>query len=493
MESVKPATTVRGRGAIEWTVETEWEQTITGPDAPDWSCLADDARATLIKSNPNRLVWRVVTGDKALYVKEFLCTSLSDTIRHLWRGSEASAEWRAGRAAAERGIPCVRFVACGTSRTRNFLISESLEGAVPLAESWLTKCHIDDTSERRQHIEALLDSVARLLARAHAAGFLHGDDHPRNILIVDTENGDPSAVYTDVARAAYTNTVTQEQAIRSLAQLRQWFRLRSSRAQRLRFLRTYCLSRSDGQCVIRRWAPAITAESAKQARRLWTKRDRRITATNRYFANLRLDDGSRAAVTLIFRQRDLFPSPSIPDRTIEQWRDALRPPTPQDEFIVHRDRPIGILGRLRWMLFGSPLKRAFVAGHRLRNRDVPCRWPMVYVERSAFGRRACGALFCDTQPATEDLGTFMSRRDTSSRERRLVLSSMERVVALMSEQGVSVPRVSPRTFGVMRGTSRVIIDDPSGFVFGAGRASSDPLAMMRSIFAALGIAQSGGA
>lgn len=482
MESVKPATSVHG--GIDWTVAPEWRQTITGPDAPDWSGLASDARATLVKSNPNRLVWRVVIGDKTIYVKEFRCTSLSATIRHLWRGSEASIEWRAGRAAAERSVRCVRFVACGGGRKRSFLISESLEGAVPLSESWLTKCHMDDTSERRRRIEALLDSVASLLAQAHTAGFLHGDDHPRNILIVDANDGAPTAFYTDVARATCTNAVTRKQAIRSLAQLRQWFRRRTTRAQRLRFLRTYGRSRSDGQYVMRQWAPAILAESAKQARRLWAKRDARITTTNRYFANLRLDDGSRAAVTLTFRQRDLFPTPTIPDQTIEQWRDTLHDTSSLDGFSVRHMRPNGIIERLRWLLFGSPLKRVFVAGHRLRNRDLPCRWAMAYVERSAYG-----TLLCDAQPVTEDLATFMSRSDMDSRERRLVCSSLANLVSLMCEAGVSIPRVSARTFGVERATCRVIIDDPSGAVIDAGRASRDRLAMTHSVYAALGIAR----
>ena len=497
MESVRsPATsggqtlpsTIRDRsqdagGSIRWTIVDGWTKVISGRDTPDWLNLDRDRRATLVKSNPNRRVWRVAVGDRVLYVKEFVGSSIADTLRNLLRGGPALREWRAAQAAVQRNVPCVRFVAYGMSSGRGWLVSEEMAGGTALSDAWLRACGASDRRPPKQRTDVLATAAARLLARAHASGLVHGDDHPRNMVVVTADDGSCTACYLDLQRARIKGHVSERLAADSLGQLHQWFQLRASRSQRLRFLRTYCRERAIDHpeaagVMMRTFASAVPAATHAQAVKLWAKRDRRIGGTNSYFARLRLDRSRRASVPLRFRQGDRFPSPSMSDRTADEWRAVLNAFQVNANGVPNsisecRSTAAGLLQRVRRLFGRSPQRRAFVMGHRLRNRDLPCRWPLAIIEGTTPGREPISRVWLDANPTTVDLVSFLEQRKGYLATRRQICTSLGRLVSLMADRGASVPRATNSTFGVAVAALRAIIDEPLDVVLQARDVQRD--------------------
>ena len=497
--------------AIVWTAAAGWETFFRADAAPNWHDLASDSRATLVKSGDGRRVWRLVIGDRSCYVKEFFRSTWRASVRHFLRGPNARIEWRAGLAAERRGVPCVQNVGCGIGQDRSFFVTQTLERASPLSSAWAETQHAGD----RRSFNALTDGVALLLARAHDRGFVHGGDHPRNILFVANGPDGFDSCYTDVHSARVSERVSEDAAVRSLAQLHQWFRLRALRTQRFRFLRAYCLERSAGNAadvrrMVRRLAPGIEVETHAQAQRLWAKRDRRILGSNRHFAKLELRSGSRANVALRLRARDLYWPTSVPDRTRDQLRELLEGgsndsresqntqrleaidggiplgvPWPRlrghvddqhghasvamapDNANRHRfgDAPAidacarGLGERLAWMWGGSPLQKAFVAGHRLRSRDLPCRWPLACFQGRASGGQTVCTLWLDPLPVTLDLPSAVKAVRGNPPARRRLSRSLARLVSLMSDRGASARRATRSTFAITESDKTAMIGE----------------------------------
>jgi hypothetical protein len=422
----RPITTLRDdRDAVQpnrsfaaaqprWRVRDDCDPTLLPPDAPDWSRLDQDPRATLVKTNPARQVWRVQLPERVVFAKLFFRRGLGDSIRSLLRRLPERREWRAGRYAGEFEIGCVRYLAClqpagGAKRLRAVLISQAAPNAFSLTDEWSRTASIPDESTRQQQVDRLGTLVARLTATAHQKQFLHRDTHPQNILICRDEGAVPvEAIYIDPHRACVGRPVSDRRAAANLAELHQWFRTRASAEQRLRFLETYLAFRYEGsqtdepgavaRARVRTWARRVERASRRQAARLHAQRDRRILRQNRFFGWAPLGRGWVGWFTLRFRRRDLRPQPSQPDRSLPEWIDWVRQQLPDLDDATACQTAAGQLGltlvrkvakttgvRLAWTLRESPNRRAFREGHARRNRDLPTASPIALFERRSWG------------------------------------------------------------------------------------------------------------
>lgn len=475
------------RAAVRWTTAPGWDAIVAGETAPNWFDLANDPAAESVKANALRRVWLVTCGGRRLYVKEYLHDSTSARLRHLIRGPDARIEWRAGRAAAGRGVPCVKMVACGVSRDRSFLATEAVAGAVPLADAWRRARDAGSETD----LLALIRATARLLARAHASGFVHGDDHPSNILIATDRDGARRALYVDIARARVSDHLADRVAAASLGQLNQWFRLRAGRRRRLRFLWTYCLERAGADrrsaaSLVRRLGATVFVSTHTHAAKLWDKRDGRILGRNAYFDRITLADRSRAHVTLRFRQRDLFPSPSLPDQTGDAWKARLdagdgkcgRDPDPNVR-VRTASPPHGIVERVKRRWAGSPTRRTFRMGHRLRNRDLPCRWSFAWIRESNSRPET---VWMDAHPRTEPLMRRLAAQATPVAARRRLAQTVADVVRLMSDRGAALVVGCKDALGVALSGGEVIIDDPTAVVLRARDPDRDILATSLALY-----------
>lgn len=479
----------RDSAGVEWHVLAGWEPAILGPAAPAFGNLEAEPRATLVKANPLRRVWRLTLDDSGLYVKEFLRSAGAGTFRRWWRGPDSMVEWRAGLTVAARGIPAVSFVACGVGRDRGYLVSQEVPGATVLSDAWQAANQISDPRARDLRKRALIAATARLLSTAHQARFLHGDEHPSNILIRPDDAEHLTALYVDIHRSGGQRPVGLRDAAVSLAQVRQWFLTRSTKRERLRFLRSYVrISGGDEvgsrRAALRPLCDAVGEAGKRHAQRLWTKRDRRMAGDNRYFARLNPDPFTVAQVVLRLRpcgDEDGLP----PERTAADWMPIL------DELFANPDlRSYDLDRRLRetrnepadtgpipspsasfstsagrwWVWYGvggkvSPAQRLWTKVHVLRHRDIRCRPVLAAVERRPRDSAPFCAVLVSEAPVSDSPPAFLGA--SSAADRVHAVRSLSGLVGLMLERGMGLTRLGPEALGVVRRTRDVWIEDAS--------------------------------
>ncbi len=491
MESVtRDESSKRERGQAGTTRGGHWrhvsgaKRLIRGDHAPDWFNLERDQRATLIKGNPRRRIWHLRHDNNDLIVKEFDEPAAESLMRRIARTMPARCEWRAARAATKREVACPRMVAFGRSGSKSVLVMHYVPGAVSLDQAWL---HAKDRATGRQRSrKELIAAVAQLLAHAHRSGFLHGDDHPRNVLMGTGPNGRLQAHYVDLQRARCKPSLSDRAIVGSLAQLQQWFLIRASAAQRLRFFKLYTLARCKGDRMAarrmrRRLLPAVMDRTYRRAVKLWAKRDRRIGHNNAYYARLTSDAGSTAMVTRRFRQRDVYPSPSWPDLSDDEWMKLVfaDPPVIPDNAIELR-----VAEESNGTSEGEHLFTLFSKGQRLRNRDLPCRWPVAWIRR-IDGRRTVTRLWQDRHPGAAPILEYVQQVEGNRRARRALAVELARLVRLIANRGVSITSVGPQTMSVDCANGRVIIDRPDNIAIARPDADRDRLTCVRALHAGL--------
>jgi hypothetical protein len=373
-----------------------------------WAELAADPKAVHVKSNELRQVWRIERGGEAFYAKVFRTLRGWEAWRLRLRGRPEVREWRAGDGADRLGVPAVRFAALlepagPGGEIRAVLVSHAVPNAITLADFWERIQTLPQPADRARQARAVIDAVARLVANAHASGFLHRDTYSDNVLIVQDDRGDGvEAFYADLGQARVGRSVGDRRAAANLAELVQWFRTRSTVGQRMRFLTRYVVERygpaakrsAGARRLRRRFFRRVAGLALRRQRRLVAKRDSRIFRNNTHFHTSNLGGGWRGTFTLRFRRREMDPRPTQPDRTPAEWAewgrkvlsqaaDAGRIAGSLDRLgLVGRiDRPRGLWDRIVWAFVGSSARRAFRDGHRQRNRDLPVAAPIAVLER----------------------------------------------------------------------------------------------------------------
>ncbi|HVP09673.1 MAG TPA: lipopolysaccharide kinase InaA family protein [Phycisphaerae bacterium] len=437
----------------------------------DWFHLAESTTATRFKRNSLRDVWRVICDGRAYFAKLYHPNDWVAKAKFLLRGPVALLEWSVGMYAAEHAIGAVMPVAVAWSSSRgkigpSLLITEAIADVEPLNEYWLR------IRDDRLLANALLEEMARLIARAHQCGFQHRDMHPGNIL-VRRVGGRTEAFFVDLHDVRIGRPVSLREVVRNLAQLNQWFRRHATRTQRQRFLRHYITYRdryAQASVFARNWrleSATLVANLAVQAERhankLWAKRDRRTYRDGRYFARIKPAPGWRGHVLL----RSKHPSPSAGAASLtytrQQWQGWLRAPlewvdprkhellkdshtatvcratlpTPTGPATVVVKRP---LARSFWKrlehLFGpSRNRRCWKVANMLLNRALPVAQPLAVVERYVFGFIRVDSIgITDYVSASADLETFLTREVAAldAREQPRVKSRLiESLVALL--------------------------------------------------------------
>jgi RIO-like serine/threonine protein kinase len=407
LRSVEPAIHLRHeRGG--WQVRAEWQDRLFGPGTPDWFDLEGDPRATRIKSGDQRKTWRVPLGSRTVFAKVFDERGWLDRLKRWTLGDPAVREWRALRRAEALGVAVVRCLAVGRrdgGPPRSVVVSEGLEGAASLAEAWEQGVANGPVEERRSSASAIIEAVAQLLSLAHERGFVHGDDHPNNILVRSDPTLGLDARYLDVHSARIgREPVSVRRTLESLAQLDQYFRRRATRGQRLRFLRSYLGRRpsmrgpTDARSFERKLLSNVSQVAALHAARLARHRDRRLGRRGKYFTTFTLGGGWRVTVALRLERRHVFPESYVPDRTEDEWRAIL-------DSLLHRvsaartareafdhggmqievGRPRRLVDRLRGTLLRTPHRRAFERCHALRHRDRAGELILAYGEHRSGG------------------------------------------------------------------------------------------------------------
>jgi len=138
----------------------------------DWELVNSSAYAR-VAYNPQR----------QLYYKEFLPRSPAESLKALVRGSRATRARNNGNALLQAGIDAPANIAWGKlPGRREYLFMQAAPGQG--ITQWLRVTLVKRGAEQLLLRRQLLRELGTFIGRVHAAGFIHGDLRPGNVLAV---------------------------------------------------------------------------------------------------------------------------------------------------------------------------------------------------------------------------------------------------------------------------------------------------------------------
>ncbi len=272
------------RDGVRWEVEGLSEEEARGVFA--WAA-GSEGPGTVVKENPVRRVVRIPARTGNVFLKHDRFRGLGASLRFLLAPSRARAEWDTARRLAECKVPTVRPVAIGERRrggflVESFLVTAGIDGGEPL-DALLREERIPPAGPargrwRRQVARAL----GEVLAKFHAGGFWHRDLHPGNFLAQPFGEAGPAISLIDLHKARRPARPEPRHWIADLAWLDYGSRAWTSRADRVRFLRTYLRGMPAWAVDWKDAARAVDGASAQRARfhraRRWRRALSRLPA-----------------------------------------------------------------------------------------------------------------------------------------------------------------------------------------------------------------------
>lgn len=466
---------------IRWTGRPEFMRLLADLPSSAWTDPASQHGWVCVKRNPQRTVWRARIDGKRYYVKLYRARPVRDWLKHVGRRPSCRCEFECGRFAAEHGVAASRPVAYAEGIRQadarySVLVLDAIEPAEPLDEFWQRECTDRASQATRQ---ALIESLAELIARAHQAGFEHTDMHAANILVQQPRGGGVRSHFVDLHAALLDRPVSDAAIVRNLVQLNQWFRRHSSVKDRIRFLRAYLRWRNEFETEFSHARPvetdfgglmrllATTAE--RHARRLWAQRDRRARRSGKYFARLRLGRGWRAIVLRASKRPNATTGAQPRELSAGWWRTQLSDPrrllrlgtgavrkrshsawvgqtaldheTGPVDLILKRPRARNWRRRLSQLLPPSRCARGWRTGHALLNRDIVAARPLAVLERRLGPFVLDSLLLTELVPDAIDLASYLRRRhaERSSRgwrrDKQEMIQLLARQMRQLSERG----------------------------------------------------------
>lgn len=446
LEGAAPSSIVSfSDGAYQWRITRHHADAIRNAGI-DWLDLSRCPQAEIVKSNSRRDVYRVRCGARDYFAKLYHPNDWFIRLKAFLRGATALHEWNVGLYAAAHGIAAVLPVATAVTGPRGaggpgLLITEAVDDVRPLNDFWLSIQH-------DRHLSRLLvESLARLIARAHQCGFQHGDMHPGNILVRRVgQTGE--ALFVDLHDVHIARAVSLRQSIANLAQLNQWFRRHASLSMRWRFLQQYIEYRDryaqaspfsrNHRIDPRELVIRLGARAERHANQLWSKRDRRTRRNSRYFARVKPAPGWSGHVLLESKHPTPTAHAASREYTRKQWESwlgapldwvdpakvellkdshtatvcrATLPTEPQPvQAIVKRPLARNLWKRIEHAFGSSRNMRSWRIANMMLNRDLPVAQPLAVIERRVCGVVRVDSLgFTDFVPDSIDLEAFLAR------------------------------------------------------------------------------------
>ncbi len=390
-----------GFGEVGWWVRsnTPWGGILLGPDGLRIDEWRADGRLSTVKAGPHRIVYRVDLPEGVLYIKHFLVPNRRAILRQWVRRGKGRNEGKRSQQLAAVGVPTIRPVALGEQRKRkflfeNFLVTPEVPGTTPLDEFAVRDLSAWPEPRRSRVRRALARELGVVTARLHEAGFLHADFHPGNILVRFPNRDEPELIMIDLDALRHYKKLDWKSARSNLALLDHFFWLRSSRTDRLRFLKNYLANRTDAGPALGQAARQIEGATRAWAERLWSRWGRRCRSSNKYFevAEGRRSWGVAARDLDVDEFRRILADPDAPfvEPGARLLKDSRTTRVAETTMIV-RGQPTAVIykrfNRKKWLdpilnLFRpSRAWRSWQAGQDLVSRGIPTPQNLAFVAR----------------------------------------------------------------------------------------------------------------
>ncbi len=396
---------------------------------------------TLVKDRGYRQIWRFEQDNRAYYLKFYPRGGWWERLRRIFRGNPALREFLRLQWLQKASIPAPRAVATLVGyrlddRLGDAVILEAIEPSVPLDRHLNDLLVRGERIDNRRELAAMVRSLAHQLGRAKLG---HSDLHLGNFLLSNEKLHliDAYAVHRGGLR------------MRDLQLL-----AHSARA----FATKTDIQRAWEQLGDGGKPPRQNPLDARQ----WHRTLRRITREDRYFGQLRADNW-RGHFFKRSRYAQRWSSVSRMHITGEDWKRAwplLWKQIESDQLTVIKrspsgdvlegevilgGRPIGVIvkrpRRKLWhrflieMIRPGRARRAWTKAWRLVVRDIPTAWPMLLMEKRAFGYVTDALIVFEKIPAKS-----MNHVDLDSMtrpQRDLIFHRMGRLLRRLELDGLS--------------------------------------------------------
>ncbi|HEV8341191.1 MAG TPA: lipopolysaccharide kinase InaA family protein [Candidatus Binatia bacterium] len=369
---------------MSWLIAEGYQEEALFSSRSEWS------HGRLIRATPHRRVLEIDGRHRSFLVKHFVPSGIWKASMEVLRASPAAREWKALHEARHRGLSVPMPVALGEGgkmwKPESFLVTEFIEEAVPLGRYLFGPDRLVGSSRSRA-----VQEVARLIRRAHDAGFYQPDLHAENILLRSGRKElDPFLI--DLQRVSFSS---------SLSLRRRWHNLsvlnggctEANLVDRVRFLRSYLSSGPPLRIEFREAAARLEKGGRRHRFHLWRSRNKRCLAENGEF--LRVEAGGfsgfarRNLWTAEFHElfQELYgsrPHPGI------RWIKGFSTRTvgllslPRGKFCIKKYRCDGFGAALKSLFCSSQARREWMAANSVRMRGVAVPLPVAYVERRRF-------------------------------------------------------------------------------------------------------------
>jgi tRNA A-37 threonylcarbamoyl transferase component Bud32 len=442
---------------IRWHMAADLRQQLLGPNGLPITDWLRDGTATTIKDAPHRAVYRVQLPGLDCHVKHYRLLGWRSQIRSLLRPIKARREFELADELKCRGILTPEPLAwadvgTGIGPRASWLITATAADAVPLLgylESTLPRLTRTTQIETRQR---LARTTGVFLARLHAAGVLHNDLHPGNLLLDFDENGSPRLWLIDLHAVALGQPCSWSQRRANLVVFNRFFHLRASRSDRARFWRSYiALSGTVIPAPAEAVARELETETDRSNQRFWRARDARCLRSNRYYSRLRSSAGRGYAL----RQMDATTSERLvrdPDAPFGEpdtrlFKDSRSSTVAE---VIVAGRPC-IYKRFRltdrrdpWLGLARPTAtlRSWVFGHGLQERLLPTARPLFVFHRVKGGLPHEGYLLTEKIENAVDLheaakGLAHLPHEERTAELRGRIQALSRLIRLLHARGLT--------------------------------------------------------
>jgi tRNA A-37 threonylcarbamoyl transferase component Bud32 len=452
---------------IHWHMNADLRERLLGPAGLPLADWLRDGTATVIKEAAHRGVYRVRLPGLDFYVKHYRLLGWRGRLRETFRPTKARREFSIAAALQARGVPTPQPLAWGTERTgarpsASWLITETVADTVPLI------AYLESQPDARIR-QRLSRALGEFLAHLHAAGVVHHDLHPGNLLLRFGPAGEPLLWLIDLHAVSLGSSCPWPVRRDNLVVFNRYFNLRATRSDRLRFWHAYRVARSGAMptalrghvsqkpCPRKAVGMAPTGfivqsvcdglESRTVARelerltdlsnaRFWQARDGRCLHTNRYYERVRGGPIRGYAVRDLDRSilKSLLTDPDArfcePDVTV--LKDSRSSTVVEFDAIVGGEKKRVVYKRFRitdrrdpWLSLvrRSAAVRSWVFGQGLRERGLPTARPLGVWHRYRNGAPHEGYLLAEKIEQAVDLHEFARRltavpRDVAAAELR---------------------------------------------------------------------------
>jgi tRNA A-37 threonylcarbamoyl transferase component Bud32 len=417
-------------GGLRWRVAAEYRDVLLGPDGLRLGEWLERGQARVVKDGPHRTVYRVVLPEVDCYVKHCRVHDGRAWLRECVRPAKARGEYERCLAVAARGVATVTPLAVGeapgTRPGDSFLVTQALD-AEPLGTFIERELPALEPGRQARLRQRLAVALACFLARLHGAGVTHDDLHPNNLLLALGADDEPRLHLIDLHAVRLGAPLGRRARRDNLVVLNRWFVMRVSRADRLRFWKTYSVLSTQYAVRSADAARDLEERTRRSNLRFWKARDRRCLESNRYYRPVRSAVAAGHAVTDLNRAA-LDALAADPDAPFRRPGAVLLKDSPSST-VVELDLPHGgvIWKRFRVtspadpltaLLRPTPALRSWVHGHGLRQRCLPTPRPLLVLHRRRLGLDWEGYLLTEKVPDAEELSRHVAGLRTVPEEER---------------------------------------------------------------------------